>query len=328
MIPRGRGNHETEQGGVRPVVLSIVIVDSNSADFTLGCIESIFCNPPDVEFEIILVDNCSRISCLPIVNERYPQVRTLTAPAPQGFAKNYNLGMRHAVGAYVLILNNDMLVHAGALDMLLSELERNPDYGMVGGRLVSANGQVQAVCARSLMTPWEYVWLQVAGDPGFPLGKLLQRFQTWKVERRASGPVPCISGACMMVRRDDLQVLGLLDENYDFYFEDIEWCHRVQCIGKRVAYSADALITHFGDQSLSKVKVWAKQSEYRSAIRYFKQYHDLGSRELTLLWFATVVGFFIRSFAFLALAAFYGRRTYAAEYLYLLKWIMEQHVVD
>jgi GT2 family glycosyltransferase len=129
----------------------------------------------------------------------------------------------------------------------------------------------------------------------------------------------------MLLTRETLQTVGLLDEGYDFYYEDIEWCHRVQAHGKAVAYIAEAEITHFGDQSLSKVKVWAKQSEYRSALRYFRQYHELSAQQAWMIWFVTALSFFLRGTVFLMKELLSGNIGYARAYFYLWSWVLHQH---
>ncbi len=225
---------------------------------------------------------------------------------------------------YVLILNNDTIVHPGALNTLLSAVREEPLYCMVGGKLLSRNGQIQWVCARALPTPSSYACTQLLVDPGFPLGRMWDRYLRWQGEKRASGPVPCISGACMLITRDALQTGGLLDEAYDFYYEDVEWCHRFQSLNMMIAYISEAEITHFGDQSLSKVKVWAKKSEYQSAIRYFREYHNLSAVQMWLLWSITTIGFLLRGAAFLLSEALFGKRSHARAYLFLWQWILRQ----
>ncbi len=96
--------------------LSIVIVNSDGLRDTLTCIESIYRHPPREPFEIVVVDNCSREPAPPAIAERYPAVRAFMAPDRQGFAKNYNQGIRASRGEFVLVLNNDTLVSAGALE--------------------------------------------------------------------------------------------------------------------------------------------------------------------------------------------------------------------
>jgi GT2 family glycosyltransferase len=305
--------------------LSIVIVNSDGLDDTLKCLDSIYQNPPRVPFEIILVDNCSKVDSVPVAIGRYPELRGYVAPRRQGFARNYNLGISESNGELVVVLNNDTIVTPGALDKLVVAMRDNPSYGMVGPRLCSLDGSTQLDCARRLPTPLAYTLGTLLLDPGMLVGRLWVRLARAKTARRRSGPVPCISGACMMISRDLLEVLGPLDEGYDFYYEDVEWCHRTQVHGFQVAYIAEAAITHFGDQSLSKVKVWAKQSEYRSALRYFRQYHRLSDRQAWMVWFATALSFFFRGFLFLLNEMLDGRAGYARAYFYLWSWVLRRH---
>jgi GT2 family glycosyltransferase len=128
----------------------------------------------------------------------------------------------------------------------------------------------------------------------------------------------------MLTSRKVLDSIGLLDESYDFYYEDIEWCHRVWCGEGAVAYIAEAEITHLGDQSLSRAKVWAAKSEYRSALRYFREYRALGKTKTWFLWTSTVVSFHLRAFAFAFLGEPLGKPGHAEAYRELSKWILDQ----
>ena len=307
-----------------PIVLSIVIVNSDGTVHTLGCLDSIFLHQPAVEYEVILVDNCSQDSCLQLIADTYPEVRVFSAPERQGFAKNYNLGIRQTRGDYIMVLNNDTVVHPGTFTKLLDALQSHKEYGMVGPQLRTPDWQLQAVCARDLPSPVDYVAWQLMLDPGMPAGQLVDWVNRQRVSQRPSGPVPCISGACMVTSREVLEDIGLLDEGYNFYFEDIEWCHRVVNNGLQVAYIAEAVVTHLGDQSLSKVKELAKQSEYLSAIRYYTQYHGLTLSQSWVLWMATLLGFFIRAAAYQLLGAFNGGTAYAAAYWRLTGWIIHR----
>lgn len=318
-------------------LLSIVIVNSDGANDTLACIRSIYSFPPQrhpqsasqqLEFEVILVDNQSRDNCLTHVAAEFPQVRRLSAPQRQGFAKNYNLGIRQASGEYVLILNNDTLVHAGALTILLHTMVEYPLYGMAGPRLISRNGTVQTDCARSLPTPWSYIWAHLLLDSGLPLGILRERWLQFQIERRQSGPVPAISGSCMLVRREALQAAGLLDEGFEFYYEDIEWCHRFLRHGLQIGYVAEATITHLGDQSLSKVKVRAKQSEYRSAMRYFNKYYMLRPNFNKALKYVTILDWFLRGILLLYAQVWNKKDTHGGAYLYLVHWLLRQVAIE
>ena len=306
-------------------VLSIVIVNTDGTEDTLNCLDSIFRAPLNESFEVILVDNCSKASVVPLVNERYPQVSTKSVDERQGFAKNYNLGMRNTRGKYVMILNNDTIIHDGTFDALLSGIQENPSYGMVGPKLVSSNGQIQSVCARSFISPLRFVLIQLLLDPGFPVGRLWERYQSWKLSSKKSSVVQCISGACMMTTREVINSVGLLDEEYDFYFEDIEWCHRVYQHGMQIVFIPEAEITHLGDQSLRKVREWGKRSEFLNAVRYFREYHGLTRSMARLIWFSSLVGYIIRAAAFWLKGVFSKEQGYAPEYWRLTKWIINQY---
>ncbi len=312
------------EGTTTRPTLSILIVNSDGLHDTLQCIESIYRNPPREPFEIVLVDNRSRESAVPVVAARFPQVRTFVAPSRQGFAKNYNQGIRESCGDYVLVLNNDTLVPSEALNTLIDTLRSQPNYGMVGPKLLGLDGLIQHGCARNLPTPLGYLVAQLLLDAGLPLGRLWQRILIWRATHRPSGPVPCISGACMLIARSDLETVGLLDEQFDFYYEDVEWCHRFQRHGRGIGYVAEAQITHLGDQSLAKVKVWAKQSEYRSALRYFSEYYQISQRQQNLLWRITTLNYFLRGFMLLTAEAASGERSFARDYLYVWAWLLDQ----
>jgi len=299
-------------------LLSIVLVNSDALQITMDCIGSIYANPCSGSIEVILVDNCSKESPLGMVAEIFPDVVPLKAESKQGFAKNYNLGIHKAKSQYILILNNDTIVLPGALDAMVNFLRSDPSYGMVGAKLIGSNGLIQLPCARPLLTPISFIIGQLLLDPGFLIGGYWHRYQSWRLKSRASGPVPCISGACMLLPAGIIHQVGMLDEAYDFYFEDIEWCHRLQNKGYRVGYVAESEIIHLGDQSLSKVREWAKKSEFLSALRYFREYHDLSKTGAWILWGASVVNFWLRRLVL----KLRGQSENALIYNRLLKWIL------
>lgn len=117
----------------------------------------------------------------------------------------------------------------------------------------------------------------------------------------------------------------MLDESYDFYFEDVEWCHRIQKHGFEVAYIADAEITHLGDQSLSKVREWAKKSEYLSVLHYFEQYYNLGKLSLWFLWISTVLSYLLRAIFFSIEKTITKKENHAQTYWRLFGWITRQN---
>jgi GT2 family glycosyltransferase len=307
--------------------LSIVIVNSGGEQDTLNCLASIRAYPPEESYEIIMVDNCSNPPLAPQVQDNYPQLKLICAPRRQGFARNYNLGMRQASGDFIMILNNDTLVHPSTFANLLQAFRSHPQYGIAGPKIISEDGHIQATCNRALITPWFYILQQFVYDPALPWGRLWQIYRGWQIDRQPSGGVECISGACMLVSRQALKQAGALDESYDFYYEDVEWCHRMQNCGLIIVYVAESQITHLGDRSLSKVKVWAKQSEYLGAMHYFQQYYYLTRRGQQVLWLVTLASYGLRALAYTLLELLRPQESHAQAYRELWRWMLGQSQV-
>jgi GT2 family glycosyltransferase len=299
-------------------VLSIVIVDSGGIELTLPCLASIYQNPPQTPFEIILVDNFSQKPLKPIVEAAYPDVRIFRTNERQGFSKNYNLGMRQATGVYVVILNNDTLVKENAFDEMMGALQADTSCAMVGPKLLGLDGEIQTGCARPLPDFWHVVLYQLGiRDFASPIGLWLDKRQRKKLAVRPTGPVPCIMGACMMLSKEKLDEVGMLDEGFHFYFEDVEWAYRVQQNGYEVVYVAEAEIIHLGDQTGQKLREWGKQNEYLGCVRYFSMAYQYPRFVLWLVWLSTLFGFWMRATALIV-----GKEREQADiYRRLRKWL-------
>lgn len=302
--------------------LSVVIVNHDGAADTLACLASLYANPPAAPFEIIVLDNYSHDGLVAAVEQQYPAVRLAVNTQREGFARNYNRGLALARGQYMLVLNNDTLLHPGALDLLLHALEADPATGMAGPRLLDSTGRTQIDCARRAPTPASYLRDQLLTDMGLPLGRLYAGLLRRRIERRASGPVEAISGACMLISRAAFERVGPLDEGFKFYYEDTDWCKRFAAHGYSIAFVAEARITHLGDRAARKVKVWAKQQEYWGALRYFRRHWGLAPWALRCLWLATLYNWLVRGLLMLLAEAAGGGPGGARAYLYLWRWLL------
>ncbi len=301
------------------ITLSIVIVDAGNRDLTIKCIDSIFRNPPINKFEIILVDTSSQSSCIPEVNATFPSVKTVRALSNLGFAQSYNQGMRLGKGRILMSINNDTFVHPGTFDFLIRALDEHPNYGLVGPCLRGSNGRIQIACCRGISSFWEYLLSLTILDAGLPLGCWLMERQSRLLENRVSGPTECISGAAIAARSDTIDNIGLFDENYHFYFEDIEWCWRTATHGFQVAYISEAQITHLGDSTASTKRAWAKKNEYLGAQRFFMETQHIGLPGMYLLWLSTIYCFVIRSILYEIKYLFKKNKN---DYAPLIKWIL------
>jgi GT2 family glycosyltransferase len=183
--------------------LSIVIVSFNARADLERCLDSLRSNPPSTPHEIVVVDNASTDGSAEAA--RRTGVRVIDAGGNLGFAKANNIGIRATTGGLVLLLNSDTTVPAGAIDALVSELDRDPTAAVAGPRLVDAGGRAELSFGRMI------------GPLNELRQKRLARSGDVDALTRERGYPDWVSGACLLVRRADAEAAGLLDERYFMY---------------------------------------------------------------------------------------------------------------
>lgn len=222
--------------------LSIVIVSWNSWAYLGKCLDSIFAaGSPGLE--VILVDNDSKDQTKREIAEHYPQVRLISNPANLGYAKACNQGLKISSGDFILLLNPDTAVHPGALDNILQYMKNHPEVGAVGPQLVYPDGAIQASCRRfpnysTLL--WEVTLLSRL-FPAHPL------FGAWKMgdfNFQTGREVDQPMGAALMVKREVMDKIGVLDERFSMFFNDVDLCYRIKKAGFKTIFLPQARITH------------------------------------------------------------------------------------
>jgi len=250
-----------------PLDLSIVIVSFNAGADLDRCLASLRDAPPSRSHEIVVVDNASTDGSADIA-KRYVGVRVIDAGANRGFAAANNIGIRATTGVNLLLLNCDTVVPAKAIDVLLEELDRRPDVAVIGPRIVDGDGRAELSF----------------GDMVGPLAQIRQqRRQRGDVDaltRREQYP-DWVTGACLLVRRADADAVGLLDERYFMYLEDVEFCAAIRGRGRRVLFTPKAEITHLrGRSSASQASSTALY--HRSLLTFYQRHHPLWAPVLRL----------------------------------------------
>jgi GT2 family glycosyltransferase len=237
-----------------PPVLSIIIVTSMGIrDLVLRCLGSIYERAaPDLPLEVLVVDNASRDGTVQAIREHFPQVRVFENDSNLGFAPANNQALPYAQGRYILYLNPDTEVGEGTLQTCVGELERDSSVGMVGCRLMLADGRIQYEGGRRAQRishlVWDAVWLHMF----FPRHPVFAGAIIGDWDHRGVRDVEAISGAFMMVRRSIAQQLGALPTDLFLYHEDLSFCLRVQQGGHRIVYRGDVEITHYCNQSTKR----------------------------------------------------------------------------
>lgn len=250
--------------------LAIIIVSYNTRADLDRCLRSLHDNPPKVSHEIVVVDNASCDGSSDLVRRRWPAIRLIESSQNVGFARGNNLGIRATRSTLLLLLNSDTFVPAGMIDALVSDLDAHADTAAIGPRLVDASHRAE-LSFGAMMRPWSEVWQKAVRrladrDVGIAV--------RW-IDRATRRPriVDWISGACLLVRRDDAEAVGLLDERYFIYCEDVDFCAALRARGRRIRFSPIAEITHVRGRSVAAAPSATEAAYRRSQLSFYEKHH-------------------------------------------------------
>jgi N-acetylglucosaminyl-diphospho-decaprenol L-rhamnosyltransferase len=224
--------------------VSIVIVNWKTPELLAGCLNSILDDPRAADFEIWVVDNASGDNSLQILAE-YPQVRTIANQQNVGFAKACNQVIPDCTAPYVFLLNPDTVVSGNAVTVLADYLDANSDCGSVGPKVLNPDGTLQLACRRSFPSPAASFYRLTYLSKIFPKNKTFARYNLTFADPDQVLDVDALSGSAMMVRKNIIDKIGLLDEDIFMFGEDIDWCWRIKEDGWRVTYVPDAVVYHY-----------------------------------------------------------------------------------
>lgn len=255
------------------IPLSAVIVNFNAGQRIVDCVDSII---SEVD-EVIVVDNGSTDGSLDALERIYSgqaELRIIRNNDNLGFARACNRGLAMSTAHSVLFLNPDCVVQNGSLRALYECLHSNAANGLVGGMLLNADGSEQAGGRRAVPTPWRTLTRSL-GLTHFA-GRYPRVFSDFLLHKQ---PVPqkpieveAISGACMLVHREALADVGLLDEEYFMHCEDLDWCMRFRQRGWSIRFVPDARITHFKGTCSSSRPIRVEWHKHRGMVRFYRKF--------------------------------------------------------
>mgnify|MGYP000863334941 FL=1 len=289
----------------RPDV-SVIIVSWNVRELLGQCLDSLLalCDGGDVApdgllslgqrtVDVWVVDNASRDGTLTMLAERFPWVQAIDAERNLGFTRGNNLALRRCSGRYVLLLNPDTVVTCSpggpdAISLLIDLADSAPDIAVVGPRLVYGDGSPQSSRRRfpSLMmalmesTPLERL---------FPRNRWARRYRMQDAPDDVTQDVDWVTGACMLVQREALDEVGVFDEGYFMYSEELDLCRRLRAAGWRIVYEPRATVVHYEGQSSGQVLARRQLLFDSSKVRYFEQHE--GPTKARLLRTSLLAGY-------------------------------------
>ncbi len=250
--------------------LSIVVVSWNTAQLLKQCLDSIYANPPDCTFDIWVVDNASSDESVAMVRSDFPDAHLITNRENVGFAGANNQALELCQGSFVLLLNPDTVVKPQALNQLIRFLRNNEQVGGAGPRLLNGDGSFQPSCY-PFPTVMREFWRLFYLDSVIPYGTY--NFSSW--DQRTPQDVDSIQGACLLLRKEVLDQVGLFDESYFLYSEEIDLCYRIKRAGWRLVWLPEAAIIHLGGQSSKQVARRSFLNLYQGKVMFFRKHYGL-----------------------------------------------------
>jgi GT2 family glycosyltransferase len=259
--------------------LSIIVASYNARPDLERCLTSLHTPSPAISSEVIVVDNGSGDGSAEAAR-RWPQVRVVELGANRGYAAANNVGIRSSRAGLLLLLNSDTVVPHGAVDGLVRVLASRPDVAVVGPRLVDSAGRPELSFGRMVSPLVEFrrrrlMQGMIREDAG-----VLQQ-----VERmtRAEQSPDWVSGACLLVRRADAEAVGLLDERYFMYLEDVDFCAAIRARGRRVLFTPSVEVVHLRGRSAAAAPAATAAAYRRSQIAFYRKHHPLFAPFLPVL---------------------------------------------
>ncbi len=252
--------------------LEVVIVSHGAEALLRRCLRSLEEHPSAGTMRVTVVDSGSPDSTPDMVAREFPAVR-LIRRENIGFSAANNVVLREDEAAAVLLLNPDTEVHAGALDAALARLRSDPRIGMVGVKLVTESGELDHACKRSFPTPLSALAHFTGIGRGEDAGTALSQYRATHLGDDDAGEVDAVNGAFMLCRAEAVREVGLLDEGYWLYMEDLDWCKRFWQAGWKVFYEPAGVVLHVkGGSSVNRRRPKQEIAFHRGMGRFYRRF--------------------------------------------------------
>lgn len=282
--------------------LSIIIVNYRTYELTKQTIESVIDKKHNFIYDIYVVDNASQDRSLENLQEEYKEfgiIKFIENPVNKGFSYANNLAIKQSSSRNVLLLNSDTEIQGDCIEKCLNQLTTDSQIGALGCKIVLPNGNLDKACKRSFPDVNVSFYRMTGLSFLFPTSKRFGRYNLMYLDENKIHEVDTLSGAFMMVRKEAIEEVGLLDEDFFMYGEDIDWCYRFKENGWKVVYNGEAHIIHYKGGSGRHSKALY---EFYNAMRLFydKHYKEENNR-------------FVTAFVYLGIWGTYG-----------LKWVLNR----
>lgn len=252
--------------------LSIIIVNWNTRELLLQALGSIYQQPPSFPFEVIVVDNASEDGSAEAVARAFPEVILIPNSVNYGYAKGNNQGIERAHGRYILLLNPDVVLPAGALERAVAFMEAHSDAGALGVRQVHPDGRLQR-SVRGFPTPLAVFWELVGLSRLFPKNRFWGAYRMPWFGYNEVAEVDQPMGTFLLMRREAVEQVGNLDEDFPIFFNEVDWCWRCKKRGWKIYFTPDVEIVHYGGASTAQVGPAMAWESRRGLLRFYARHY-------------------------------------------------------
>jgi len=257
--------------------ISIIIVNWNTKELLLQCLNSIIQEKNGIELEIIVVDNASTDGSAGEVRNQYSTVKVIQNDTNLGFAKGNNIGIKQSSGRYICLINSDVIVMSECFRKMIVHMDANPSIGMLGPRLLWPDSSLQPSC-KNFPSVWNNLCMALGLNRLFPHSKLLNGEHMQYFAHNVISNVDALAGAFLMVRKAVIDKVGTLDEDFFIFGEEIDWAKRIHDAGYEIIFFPYAEAIHFVAASSSKEPIKFYKELHRSKLKYWKKHHNKSSQ--------------------------------------------------
>jgi len=259
---------------VKAIKISVIIVNYNVKDFLEQCLESVTRSLNDVPSEIIVVDNNSIDGSVQMLKKRFPKIILIESKENLGFSGGNNMAISKAKGEYLVLLNPDTLVQEDTFKTLLSFFDKTEDASAATCKILNPDGTFSIDCRHSIPTPSIAFWKVLGLSKIFPKSKIFGKYNLTYLDENKTYEVEAISGSFMMIKREMIEKIGLLDDSFFMYCEDIDYCRRINQAGGKIYYVPDTQIVHYKGESSKANNLDYVITFNRSLYKFYKKHYQ------------------------------------------------------
>ncbi|NDJ63138.1 MAG: glycosyltransferase [Chloroflexi bacterium] len=265
--------------------LGIVILNWNTRDYLKRCLETVLASTGAFTLRVIVVDNASSDDSAALVRTEFPSVELIESATNDGYSCGNNLGLRalgyHGAGAvdaaaprYALLLNPDTEVPPDAFAQMVAFMDSRPEIGVAGPKLVLLDGSLDKACRRSFPTPMTAAYHYSGLAKVFPHSPRFARYNMTYLDPDQETEVDSVVGAYMQIRREAIEAVGLLDEIFFMYGEDLDWAYRIKAAGWTVVYNPRVVVKHV-KRAASRRSQKAQFEFWRAMLIFYRKHYRM-----------------------------------------------------